>query len=88
MLAEGKRALGLSGRVPRRVDAATKPELLSLIDRAVADGWDHRRDLELDEGRAWRWRAPAGRGLPAGRQAGSRAAPAATGGGDRDPRAV
>jgi len=33
--------------------------LLSLIDRAVADGWDHRRAcsyLELDEGRAWRWR--------------------------------
>jgi putative transposase len=32
---------------------------LSLIDRAVADGWDHRRActyLELDEGRAWRWR--------------------------------
>jgi putative transposase len=30
-----------------------------LIDRAVADGWDHRRVctyLELDEGRAWRWR--------------------------------
>jgi putative transposase len=33
--------------------------LLSLIDRAVADGWEHRRAcayLELDEGRAWRWR--------------------------------
>jgi putative transposase len=30
-----------------------------LIDRAVADGWDHRRVctyLELDEGRSWRWR--------------------------------
>lgn len=30
-----------------------------MIDRAVADGWDHRRVcryLELDEGRAWRWR--------------------------------
>jgi putative transposase len=30
-----------------------------LIDRAVAGGWDHRRActyLELDEGRAWRWR--------------------------------
>jgi transposase InsO family protein len=30
-----------------------------LIDRAVADGWEHRRActyLELDEGRAWRWR--------------------------------
>jgi putative transposase len=42
-----------------RVLAATKHELLDLIDRAVADGWDHRRVcryLELGEGRAWRWR--------------------------------
>lgn len=42
-----------------RVPAATKHELLDLIDRAVADGWDHRRAcryLELSEGRAWRWR--------------------------------
>jgi len=33
--------------------------LLVLIDHAVADGWEHRRAcayLELDEGRAWRWR--------------------------------
>ena len=33
--------------------------MLDLIDRAVADGWEHRRAcryLELDEGRAWRWR--------------------------------
>ena len=33
--------------------------MLELIDRAVADGWDHRRVcayLELAEGRAWRWR--------------------------------
>jgi len=55
----GKRALGLSGRVPRRVDAATKLKLLDLIDRAVAEGWEQRRactSLELDEGRAWRWR--------------------------------
>ncbi len=51
--------MGLSGRVPRRVDAATKFKLLELIDRAAADGWDHRRActyLELDESRAWRWR--------------------------------
>jgi transposase InsO family protein len=30
-----------------------------LIDRAIADGWEHRRAcsyLELEEGRAWRWR--------------------------------
>jgi putative transposase len=41
------------------VEAATKFELLELIDRALADGWEHRRAcryLELDEGRAWRWR--------------------------------
>ena len=41
------------------MDAATKLELLELIDRALADGWEHRRAcryLELDEGRAWRWR--------------------------------
>jgi putative transposase len=51
--------LGLSGRVPRRVDEATKHQLLALLDRAVAGGWEHRRAcqyLELEEGRAWRWR--------------------------------
>ena len=51
--------MGLSGRVPRRVDAATKAGLLDLVDRAVDDGWDHRRAcrlLELSETRAWRWR--------------------------------
>jgi putative transposase len=50
--------LGLGGRVPRRVDAATKAGLLELIDGAVADGWSVRgacRLLELGEGRAWRW---------------------------------
>jgi putative transposase len=51
--------LGLNGRVPRRVDAATKAGLLVLIDRAISTGWEHRRAcryLELAEGRAWRWR--------------------------------
>jgi putative transposase len=41
------------------VEAATKHELLTLIDQAVAGGWEHRRAcsyLELDESRAWRWR--------------------------------
>jgi putative transposase len=41
------------------VDAATKLRLLELIDKAAADGWDHRRActyLKLDESRAWRWR--------------------------------
>jgi putative transposase len=50
--------LGLSGRVPRRVDAATKAGLLELVDAAVAAGWPVRRAcrlLELGETRAWRW---------------------------------
>ena len=67
----GKRALGLSGRVPRRVDAATKRALLELIDRAVADGWEHRRAcayLELGEG-------GRGAGASAGRRARSMTAP-------------
>jgi hypothetical protein len=49
----------LSGRVPRRVDAATKAGLLDLIDWAIKDGWTHRaacQSLELPERRAWRWR--------------------------------
>lgn len=52
--------MGLGGRVPRRVDAATKAELLDLVDEAVAAGWPLRRachELELGEGRAWRWLA-------------------------------
>ena len=50
--------MGLSGRVPRRVDAATKSGLLELIDEAVEAGWPVRRAcrlLELNETRAWRW---------------------------------
>jgi putative transposase len=42
-----------------RVPAATKRALLELLDRAVEDGWEHRRAcryLELGETRAWRWR--------------------------------
>jgi hypothetical protein len=31
--------LGLSGRVPARVDAATKEGLLDLIDQALSQGW-------------------------------------------------
>ena len=34
--------MGLSGPVPRRVDAATKAGLLTLIDHATAAGWQHR----------------------------------------------
>jgi hypothetical protein len=52
--------LGLSGRVPARVDKATKAGLLGLIDTATAGGWSLRRAcryLELGEVRAHRWRA-------------------------------
>lgn len=52
--------MGLSGRVPRRVDAATKSGLLELIDRATEADWSVRdacRLLELSEGRTWRWLA-------------------------------
>jgi putative transposase len=51
--------LGLSGRVPSRVDAATKTALLDLVDQAVGQGWTVRGAcavLELDQRRAWRWR--------------------------------
>lgn len=50
--------MGLSGRVPRRVDAATKAALLDLLDGAVDHGWTLRRAtraLELGEVRAHRW---------------------------------
>lgn len=50
----------MSGPVPARVDAATKSELLDLIEEAVAAGWPLRgvcHVLELGEVRAHRWRA-------------------------------
>ena len=50
--------MGLSGRVPLRVDAATKAGLLELLDSAVEGGWTLRRachELELREVRAHRW---------------------------------
>jgi putative transposase len=65
--------LGLSGRVPRRVDAATKTQLLVLIDGAVEGGWTVRgacRLLELGEGRAWRWMARRARDELADKPAG------------------
>jgi hypothetical protein len=52
--------LGLSGRVPRRVDAATKAGLLDLIDEALAAGWTLRAAavvLDLGEVRTHRWYA-------------------------------
>ena len=50
--------MGLSGQVPRRVDAATKVDLLSLLDAATGAGWSVRRvcgQLGLGEVRAYRW---------------------------------
>jgi putative transposase len=50
--------LGLSGRVPPRVDAATKAGLLGLVEQAVEAGWEFRgacRVLELGTVRAYRW---------------------------------
>ena len=55
----GKRALGLSGGVPRRVDAATKSALMDLVVRAEAAGWSTRAAcvrLELSQRRLERWR--------------------------------
>ena len=57
--------MGLSGRVPHRVDAATKAGLLNLIDQAVDGGWTIRRAcsvLELGEVRTHRWYARRARG--------------------------
>jgi putative transposase len=50
--------LGLSGRVPSRVDAATKAGLLGLLQQAVGAGWEFRaacQVLELGPVRAYRW---------------------------------
>ncbi len=50
--------MGLSGRVPPRVDAATKAGLLDLLAQAVGAGWEFRaacRVLELGTVRAYRW---------------------------------
>ncbi len=50
--------MGLSGRVPPRVEAATKAGLLDLVEQAVAAGWEFRaacRVLELGTVRAYRW---------------------------------
>ena len=51
--------MGLSGRVPRRIDAATKHALLGLVDGAVDGGWTNRaacRYLEVSPRRVERWR--------------------------------
>ena len=51
--------MGLSGRVPRRVDQATKTALMDLVVRAGAGGCSTRaacRLLELSQRRLERWR--------------------------------
>ena len=51
--------MGLSGRVPRRVDAATKTALMDLVVRAEAGGCSTRaacRLLEVSQRRLERWR--------------------------------
>ena len=51
--------MGLSGRVPRRVDAATKTALMDLVVRAGAGGCSTRaacRLLEVSQRRLERWR--------------------------------
>ena len=51
--------MGLSGRVLRRVETATKVALLDLLEEAIHAGWSFRgacRELELAEVRAYRWR--------------------------------
>jgi len=50
--------LGLSGRVPPRVDAATKSGLLDLLEQALQQGWTARaacQVLEVSELRIYRW---------------------------------
>jgi transposase InsO family protein len=55
----------LSGRIPRRVEAATKAGLLDLLDEALEAGWTVCRvchELELGEVRVHRWIARRARG--------------------------
>jgi putative transposase len=50
--------LGLSGRVPPRVDAATKAGLLALLEQACGQGWTLRaacQVLQVGELRVYRW---------------------------------
>jgi transposase InsO family protein len=65
--------LGLSGRIPRRVEAATKAGLLELLDQATSAGWSVAatcRVLELGELRAWRWLGRRAAGALADRRPG------------------
>ena len=65
--------MGLSGRVPHRVDAATKGGLLELLDEALESGWSLRRAcgvLEFPARRAHRWLTRRDRGQLADRAPG------------------
>ena len=65
--------MGLGGRVPRRVDAATKAGLVDLLDGALEGGWTLRRAchaLEIPERRAHRWIDRRARGQLADRAPG------------------
>ena len=49
----------MNGPIPARVDGAVKTVVLGLIDDAVGAGWSLSRIcglLEIDRGRAWRWK--------------------------------
>ena len=70
----GKRRLGLSGRVPRRVDAATKAGLLDLLDDAVEAGLDAAAASagcwsSARSGRTGGWPAGPAASWPTGRRA-------------------
>ena len=57
--------MGLSGRLPLRVDAATKTGLLDLVQDALDAGWDLARAcrvLEVPVRRVHRWRVRRHRG--------------------------
>jgi putative transposase len=65
--------LGLIGGVPPRVEAATKQELLGLVDQAVAEGLSVQaacRVLQLGERRVHRWQARRAAGTLADRPSG------------------
>lgn len=51
--------MGLSGRIPKRVEAATKAGLMGLVDDATVGGWSEAaacRHLGLSARRLQRWR--------------------------------
>jgi len=65
--------LGLSGRVPRRVDVVTKAGLLDLVEQALDGGWRLRHAcqvLELPQRRVHRWLGRRARGALADRAPG------------------